>query len=339
MHTYLIELLICPACHEALGWEITAEANGRIEQGEARCQGCGAAYPIRDGIGLFLTPDMPRNDLWEQAASGLMEHLEQNPKIKRQLQETPPEDLAPADRYYRSELIEASGDYRLAQAVEDSANRDLYTADHMRCWQLQMDWVIDQLAQELGHIVDLASGKCYLVAQMARLLDRQIVATDFSPRILRRDRRYLEAFDLYDRVSLLAFDSRRTPFADGAVPNLTTNLGLPNIEEPGALLQELRRIVSGRFMAISHFIPENDTVNAGMIRQYGLAVTLFHDPALAMFAEARFPATVQNACLADELPTPVGVLVEGAQIDGLPVAPTTFEWCTLLARPLPACGD
>jgi hypothetical protein len=31
-------------------------------------------------------------------------------------------------------------------------------------------------------------------------------------------------------------------------------------------------------------------------------------------------------------PTPPGVLIEGATIDGLPVAPTTLEWRVLVAR-------
>jgi len=66
MHTYLIEMLQCPACHGKLQWSISEQHEDRLEQAEARCSACAATYPIRDGIGLFLTPDLPRNDLWQQ---------------------------------------------------------------------------------------------------------------------------------------------------------------------------------------------------------------------------------------------------------------------------------
>jgi ubiquinone/menaquinone biosynthesis C-methylase UbiE len=58
---------------------------------------------------------------------------------------------------------------------------------------------------------------------------------------------------LYSQLSLLALDARRMPFQEGSVEMLTTNLGLQNIEEPDSLMRELRRVVGGRFLSISHF--------------------------------------------------------------------------------------
>ena len=57
---------------------------------------------------------------------------------------------------------------------------------------------------------------------------------------------------------------------DGAITTLTTNLGLPNIEVPGNLPAELRRILNAIFLAISNFYPEEDEANANMIRDAGL---------------------------------------------------------------------
>jgi ubiquinone/menaquinone biosynthesis C-methylase UbiE len=167
---------------------------------------------------------------------------------------------------------------------------------------------------------------------MACTLNRPIVATDFSPRVLRRDRQRFESFGLYDRVSLLAFDARRTPFRDGAVEQLTTNQGLPNIEEPGGLLSELRRVVAGTFMAIHHFYPEDDGANAAVLREYGLDALLFRPSMAGHFTAAGWQVEVANACLGKARPTPVGVVLEGTGIDGLPVAETVLEWCVLLAR-------
>lgn len=241
MHTYLIEMLECPACHDELDWSIIDSNEDRIETAEAHCNACTATYPVRDGIGLFLTPDLPRNDLWEQVDSGLIQHLREHPELEQQLMEVPVDKLAPADQFFRALVLEEHGNFIKAQVVEASANKDLYTTEYTNCWNRQLDYTIERLSTTDGPIVDLASGRCYLVEKLVRRLERLIVATDFSPGVLRRNRRWLESFGLYDHVSLLAFDARRTPFKDGAVENLTTNLGLPNIEEPGSLLKELRR--------------------------------------------------------------------------------------------------
>lgn len=330
MHTYLIEMLECPVCHDKLEWTINERGEGRIEAAEARCSGCDAAYPVHDGIGLFLTPELPRNDMWEQVDSGLIQHLQEHPELEKQLMEVPLDTLAPADQFFRANVLEERGNYIEAQIVEDSANKGLYTPDYINCWNSQMDYVIERLSGVDGPIVDLASGRCYLVEKMARRLKRPVVATDFSPRVLRRDRRWLESFDLYDHVSLLAFDARRTPFKDGAVKTLTTNLGLPNIEEPGSLLRELRRIVAGKFLAVSHFFPEEDEINAKVIREVKLDTLLYRRTALEQFTEAGWEVEVKNVCVGGARPTPPSVVLEGARIDGLPMADTNLEWCVML---------
>ena len=330
MHTYLIEMLECPACHGELEWSIAERNENRIEAAEAHCKACTATYPVRDGIGLFLTPELPRNDLWEQAESGLVQHLREHPELERQLMEVPLDTLAPTDQFFRALVLEERGNYIEAQLVEGSANKGLYTPEYINCWNSQSDYVVEWLSTTDGPIVDLASGRCYLVERLARRLKRPVVATDFSPGVLRRDRRRLESFGLYDHVSLLAFDARRTPFRDGAVVTLTTNLGLANIEEPGSLLRELRRIVASVFLAISHFFPEEDESNAKVIREAGLEKLLYRRTALEHYAGAGWEVEVKNACVGKASPTPPGVVLEGARIDGLPVKDTYLEWCVLV---------
>lgn len=331
MHTYLIEMLECPACHDKLDWAITERSGNRIETAEAHCNACAATYPVRDGIGLFLTPELPRNDLWEQVDSPLIQYLSEHPERERQLMEVPLDALAPADQYFRAVVLEGRGNYVEAKMAEDSANKGLYTPEYTSCLNSQLEYVIEWLSTTEGPIVDLASGRCYLVEKLVRRLERPIVATDFSPRVLRRDRQRLECFGLYGRVSLLAFDARRTPFKDNAVKILTTNLGLPNIEQPGSLLKELRRIVAGTFLAITHFFPEDDEANARTIRSAGLEALLYRHTALEHFATAGWEVEVKNTCVGEARPTPVSAVLEGAGIDGLPVTDTTLEWCVLLA--------
>jgi uncharacterized protein YbaR (Trm112 family) len=332
MHDYLVEILICPACHGELAWEITRRAGERIEQAEARCQECGAVYPVLEGIGLFLTPDLPRNDLWQEVDSHLARYLQANPEVEQRLMGTPLEELAPADLFFRALVLEERGEYRAAKTIEEKANQGIYTQEYLDCWASQRDHVLARLSGSPGPVVDLASGRCYLVEEMARKLTCPLVATDVSPRVLRQDRHRLESFGLYDRISLLALDARRTPFRDGAVGVLTTNVGLANVREPGDLLQELRRVVGGQFLAISHFYAEEDEANARALQEAELAALAFRRATVAGLVAAGWQVEIANECRGRAAPTPTSQVLGGAGIDSLPVQETVVEWCVLVAR-------
>ncbi|MFZ0546728.1 MAG: methyltransferase domain-containing protein [Candidatus Promineifilaceae bacterium] len=329
MHRYLTEMLICPACHGGLNWRVDQQSEDRIESAEAHCIHCAASYPVREGIGLFLTPDLPRNDLWEQVDSGLVRHLQDNPDLEHRLMDVPLETLNPTDQFFRTLMLEAEGKYNEVKVIQESAFPGMYTPDYLDCWNSQIDYVVSAVSATTGPIVDLASGRGYLVETLIRKTRRLVIATDFSPGVLRRNRRWLESIGLYDRVTLLAFDARRTPFKDGAVQTLTTNLGLPNIEEPGNLLKELRRIVSGLFLAVSQFYPVEDQANAKVIHDAGLEKLLYRQSTLVQFAEAGWQVILQNKCLGQARPTPPSDILEGVRIDGLPVADTLLEWCVI----------
>jgi uncharacterized protein YbaR (Trm112 family) len=129
MQTYLIEMLQCPACHGELEWAILQHRNERINQAEARCQGCAAVYPVREDIGLFLT-DMPRNDLWQRAESHLARYLREHPDVDLRLMASPVDELKPADLFYRAMVLEERGAYMTAKAIEERANRGIYTSEY-----------------------------------------------------------------------------------------------------------------------------------------------------------------------------------------------------------------
>ncbi|NIN67769.1 MAG: methyltransferase domain-containing protein, partial [Anaerolineae bacterium] len=331
MYTYLIEMLQCPDCRGELEWTMAERRGDRIEMAEARCRACAAIYPVHDGIGVFLTPDLPRDDLWEEVDSHLAEHLRQHPDIERQLMDVPVEALAPADRFFRALILDERGEYARARDVADEARLGLYTQEYLACSDRQIEYLLERLSVPDGPIVDLASGIGHLLEAMARRLTQPIVATDFSPLVLKRDRHRLEFFGLYERVSLLAFDARRSPFKDGAVKTLTTYQGLSNIREPGNLLGELRRIASGSFLVVSIFFPEEDDANKAAINEMGLSDLLFRRPALESFAEAGWQVEIADSCFAKAHPTPTGIVLEGARVDALPVTETTLQWCVILA--------
>lgn len=332
MQDFLIEMLECPSCHGELNWKITQHRGDRIEEAAAVCKNCKAVYPVQKGIGIFLTPDVSRNDFWEQVSNQLTQFLQKNPLIEKKLMNTPLNELNPADQNFRASILEERGKYLLAKATIDVALSKMYTPEYLKCFNSQIDYLIAQLSLFDCPIVDLASGRVEFAEIMLRKLKQDVIITDFSPRILYRNRRWLEYFNLYDKVSLLAFDARRTPFKDGAVELMTTNLGLVNIENSGNISFELRRIVSGKFFAISFFYQEDDEENAKIIKKFGIDKFLFKHSALEAFRSAGWNVKMENMMIGKASPTPKGEIIEEGILDALPVSDTRLEWGVLTAH-------
>ena len=77
----LIPILECPTCHGRLAWTIEKRNKSHIEQAEARCVSCNAVYQVQEGIGGFLTPDLPRHDLWEKVEGDLSAYLRRHTSV------------------------------------------------------------------------------------------------------------------------------------------------------------------------------------------------------------------------------------------------------------------
>jgi hypothetical protein len=245
---------------------------------------------------------------------------------------TPVEALNPADLWCRAMVLEEEGAYQEAKDLVRLADEKIYTPEYRLCMQRQIEYVIEQLSDWRGPIIDLASGRCQLVEQIISKTSNLVVATDLSPSILKRDRQWFEKARVYDRISLLAFDAQHLPFKDRSIRMMTTHLGLQNIAKSDHVLHELRRVVDGRFLAISAFYPEEDGSNKAAFKKYGLATTFLHrHEAVNAFASAAWQAATMNSCHGRALPTPVGVILKGAMIDLFPAAATTLEWCVIAA--------
>ncbi len=53
-----MEILICPMCHGALTLEVVREEGDTVITGTIRCQKCGEAFAIEDGLPNMMPPDM-----------------------------------------------------------------------------------------------------------------------------------------------------------------------------------------------------------------------------------------------------------------------------------------
>src|SRR5919202_1753395 len=134
MKDYLLEMLLCPVCHGALKWNVSGREGEHIQEGEAHCLSCGTTYPVHDGIPVFLTPDLSRTDLWEQAESGLSRALRASRELEQALMNVPVDTLNPADQFFRAMVLEERGRFEETRLLSEAAFRRLYTEEYLRCW-------------------------------------------------------------------------------------------------------------------------------------------------------------------------------------------------------------
>ena len=57
MKADLLEILCCPVCRRELTLAVAQTEGDEIVRGTLTCRGCGAVYPIDDGIPDLLPPD------------------------------------------------------------------------------------------------------------------------------------------------------------------------------------------------------------------------------------------------------------------------------------------
>lgn len=335
LHAFLVELLQCPGCGGPLNWTVLRSSGRRIQEADARCRDCGHVYPVRGEIARFLPPASELYDPWAAMAQRLTGYLSFHPQARAMLLGADTAALGPADLFFRAAALELRGDFQGAGEAAEMARAGLYHQEFLQCYQEQLDALIGRLSCGAAPVIDLASGQCLLVEHLARRLPGPVVATDISPWISERNRRWLEFRGLLHKVSLMAVDPRRTPFRDSSVPIVTTNLGLANLEAPDEVLAELRRFVSGRFLAVTHFYPEDDAANAAAIFRVGLGGTLFQEALVGRLATAGWQVDIVSQSRGTAGPTPVGRVIAGAGVDGLPVAKTMLTWCCLEARRAP----
>jgi len=325
MDARLLDLLACPECRQALDPLPGGSSSG------VRCRGCGALFPERDGVVLLLPQDSRSEDLWQETATQLAVYLESHPDTARSLLTLPPDELPPADRYYRGLILEERGQVIEGRGLQEQAMTECYTDEWRQGTRRQREWTVAQLRQETKPIVDLACGTGTLVEDLLAGTQGRIIGTDISPRVLRRLRRRCEPAH-GSRLDLLAMDARRMAFRDGSLDRLTTFEGLVNLSQPAEALAEIQRVLRGDLWALMGFYPPDDSANRDLLRSLGLEAMGFRSSALAAFAAAGLDAGIEFEVKARVRPTPRARLLEGATIDALPAAETELQLCVVHAR-------
>jgi len=93
------------------------------------------------------------------------------------------------------------------------------------------------------HVLDVATGTGLVAAELVDRTGCRVTGIDQSPEMLAAARVRVADRGLADRIDLVLGEAERLPFPDGAFDGLTVTYLLRYVEDPGATLHELVRVV------------------------------------------------------------------------------------------------
>jgi demethylmenaquinone methyltransferase/2-methoxy-6-polyprenyl-1,4-benzoquinol methylase len=92
-------------------------------------------------------------------------------------------------------------------------------------------------------VLDVATGTAAVAIELVRQKGCRVVGIDQSPEMLAGAQARVEAAGLSDRITLVEGSAEQLPFPDGAFDALTFTYLIRYVEDPGATLAELARVV------------------------------------------------------------------------------------------------
>jgi uncharacterized protein YbaR (Trm112 family) len=330
MLKFLKPLMICPLCKGELIWTVTSENVNHITEAKIECSSCHEKYFIEDSVACFLIGYDKSNDNWQIGDDYLSIFFSEHPEIKYKLLKTPVEKLNAADLYTRASLLKEMNDNEEAERLGKLGYEKAYTEQYKNAIQSQIDYVLQQLKHTKGFVVDIASGSCTLVDKLLEQTMLDVIATDISFNIMKKAHNKEIKKGYEDRSTFIAFDAAQSPFRNTVIPIMTTFAGLQNILKPDDIVLELKRICTNRFYSISSFCPESDSVNKEVLEKIGIDKMWIKERNISEFKRNDWDVDIENSIIAEVKPTPMGEIVEGVGIDGIPVADSQFECCTVV---------
>lgn len=211
MRPELADMIRCPACADDGRFTIDShsEDEHEIVEGKLRCEGCGAAFPIRHGYLDFLHEPSPVV-LQEQAAQE---------RLEDQSDSTWPDDPAEQRNY-----------------VLDLPTGNPESVEHAP----MVDYAVAQLDPTPGMtVLDLGSGFSWTSAIFARR-GCHTVALDVYAKVLAHTRAFVEIGCYFDRV--LA-DMSHLPFQDGRFDIVFANAAVHHTPELAETMRQAARVL------------------------------------------------------------------------------------------------
>ena len=120
--------------------------------------------------------------------------------------------------------------------------------------------LVEAVAAHAGdRVLDVATGTALVARELVKRYGCSVVGLDQSPEMLAGARRALERhLELATRIELVEGQAERLPFAEGQFDHVTFTYLLRYVDDPGATLAELARVVKpgGRVASLEFGLPD-----------------------------------------------------------------------------------
>lgn len=110
-----------------------------------------------------------------------------------------------------------------------------------------------------GHVLDVATGTGGVALQLADRTSARVTGVDLTERMLERGSVKVARAGQHGRITLVAGQAEQLPFRDGAFDGLTFTYLLRYVDDPGATLEELARVMANGapVASLEFFVPPN----------------------------------------------------------------------------------
>ena len=331
MFSFIKEMLICPACHGELIWEIINENKTHIIEAEIKCQKCNNEYVVKNGVGCFVKYEKSFDDGWQNAENWLTNLLAENPDIMEKLMVADIEEMNAADIMVRGIICRKEGNVAEATKLSEISIKKRYKEEQTKALFGQLDYVVNSLKDEKNIILDVASGLGDLVQKLLENTDVCIISSDISFHVMEKAKKSTEEKGYGDRVSYIAFDLNKSPFRNKSIKIITTFFGLQNIVSPVRIFNEIRRICDGKLYSICNFCCDENSKNIKVLEEDGSAEMWLKNKYINEFDKVGFTSVVENSIITFNELTLVGKIAKGVTIDNFPVEPGDFEYAVVIS--------
>lgn len=327
MHKSLVPLLICPVCRGELKSRVDKEDASHIIEGGFVCQSCKRAYPVIDGIGVFLSGEEIADDFWKEQETFAATFRRQHPVRYFLLTKTLLGNIRPEHYFLKGLLLEN-------EETLEKASKRIYTKDYLIGYEKTKKALFEIEKDSPDIILEIACGrggffKSFLQSRKGRAV---YVASDFSLTVLRNNLKWLRRHGFQNQVTLMVFDAKAMPFRDGSIPAATSNLGFPNIRNNGKAVHEAFRVLVPGGVLIANFLFTTEgTKNYAKAREMGLEQFYTRNNVERVFSESGFEFAVEELHRGFVRPTPGG-------IDALPIVQDVYSFCVIIAKKPGATG-
>jgi demethylmenaquinone methyltransferase/2-methoxy-6-polyprenyl-1,4-benzoquinol methylase len=125
--------------------------------------------------------------------------------------------------------------------------------------------MVDRIvAASPGTVLDVASGTAGVALQMVARTPADVVGLDLTQTMLARGQSNIAAAGLNGRIQLVAGRGEQLPFPDGAFDSLTFTYLLRYVDDRGATMRELARVIKpgGRIGMVEFGVPASAPLRA-----------------------------------------------------------------------------